>query len=228
MIHVGALKLETSQCCSLHCTLFFLLFCTSVLPHLKQGTFLFLTVKTPLVYLYIYMYIIMCHIYCCLFNVFPSVTCVVCVYSLIIFYLNTNNRLFHWEFDFYLVISFFINENRQKTSQNLLKPASKIINSISQRTLRPPEEGGREGAFTFTICPILARAVQEVVKTAYFDGQQAWTNRSAGTAAASQSQPRWAGLVSNRASEEEEVFLVAILDVRSDCLARRIVRIFRK
>lgn len=75
--------------------------------------------------------------------------------------------------------------------------------------------------FTFPSRPITARVILEVVKPACLDRQRVLTNRSTGAAAADQSQARWAGLLSNRASEEE-VFLVAILDVRSDCLARRI------
>lgn len=43
-----------------------------------------------------------------------------------------------------------------------------------------------------------------------------------------QSQAKGAGLVAARASEEEEVFLVAILDVWGDCLARRIDKFILK
>lgn len=55
-----------------------------------------------------------------------------------------------------------------------------------------------------------------------FDWRLSSTNRNGESVEVAQSQAKEAGLVADRASEEEEVFLVAILDVRGDCLARRI------
>lgn len=60
-----------------------------------------------------------------------------------------------------------------------------------------------------------------------FDRHQVLANESKEAATKALSQARWAGLLSNRAPEEE-VFLVAILDVRSDCLARRIDKCFKE
>ncbi|CAB1415060.1 unnamed protein product [Pleuronectes platessa] len=53
-----------------------------------------------------------------------------------------------------------------------------------------------------------------------FDRQRVLTNRRSQGATVDQSRVRWAGLVSTRASEEEEEFLAAILDVRTDCLRK--------
>lgn len=90
---------------------------------------------------------------------------------------------------------------------------------------RVVEEGGVKQnsvcPLTFLNSPIPAAVIPEVVKLACFDRQRASANQSPRAAARDLSQARWAGLPSSRASEEE-VFLVAILDVRGDCLARRI------